>query len=121
MEKTREEILELTEEIFFIFMEHLSESDAKKFIEDDPDNILSLEAILNKKYNLIVADSGEKGIEILNKKTPHLLLLDINLPKMNGIDVLKRVKEIEHCNFPIIALTLNLVFLSKSFQLTLIF
>jgi len=37
MEKTREEILELTEEIFFIFMEHLSESDAKKFIEDDPD------------------------------------------------------------------------------------
>ena len=29
MEKTREEILELTEEIFFIFMEHLSESDAK--------------------------------------------------------------------------------------------
>mgnify|MGYP003140668471 CR=1 FL=1 len=37
MEKTREEILELTDEIFFIFMEHISESDAKKFIEDDPD------------------------------------------------------------------------------------
>ena len=36
MEKTREEILELTDEIFFIFMEHISESDAKKFIEDDP-------------------------------------------------------------------------------------
>tara|TARA_R100001244_G_scaffold124965_1_gene94893 strand:- start:73 stop:279 length:207 start_codon:yes stop_codon:yes gene_type:complete len=38
MEKTREEILELTEEIFFIFMDHLSVKCCKKnFIEDDPD------------------------------------------------------------------------------------
>tara|TARA_R100000963_G_C4543806_1_gene39759 strand:- start:214 stop:417 length:204 start_codon:yes stop_codon:yes gene_type:complete len=37
MEKTREEILELTDEIFFIFMEHLCDSDVEEFIEADPD------------------------------------------------------------------------------------
>ncbi|MCD6111923.1 MAG: response regulator [Bacteroidales bacterium] len=70
-------------------------------VEDNPDDVeLTLRAF--RKYNftndIIVANDGEEALEIIferanNKKLkPDLILLDISLPKVNGIEVLRQIK-----------------------------
>ncbi len=44
-------------------------------------------------YNVFVAEDGPKGLEIFAKELPSMVLTDIKLPGMDGIEVLKRVKE----------------------------
>jgi CheY-like chemotaxis protein len=42
--------------------------------------------------NVVSAFTGKQGIDLLLKTKPHMVFLDINLPGMNGIDVLKKIK-----------------------------
>jgi len=46
-------------------------------------------------YKVITAESGEEGIEIFENEKPPIVLTDITMPGMNGIEVLKRIKEID--------------------------
>ncbi len=63
-------------------------------IEDNEDLVFSLTKVLqNEDYQVVSASSGEKGLEILQKDLIDLILLDLNLPKMNGLDTLTRIKE----------------------------
>ncbi len=56
----------------------------------------SLEQNLKKQgYEVATAASGEDALKFLKEETPDLMLLDIQLPGINGIDVLERVKEME--------------------------
>jgi CheY-like chemotaxis protein len=49
---------------------------------------------------------GSDGSGLVNKGRPLLILLDLNLPDMSGIDILKRVKENEHLRvLPVVVLT----------------
>ena len=57
-----------------------------------------------KGYTLLETESGEEAIEIISKTKLDLLLLDINLPKMSGLDVLRQTK-IDHIDLPCILLT----------------
>ena len=62
-------------------------------IEDEPDISELIEYNLTQSgYNIIVSDNGEKGIEITRKQFPDLILLDLMLPGINGIDVCKILK-----------------------------
>jgi putative two-component system response regulator len=55
-----------------------------------------LEGLLgNSGYRLLLAEDGVKAIEAVNAYNPDLVLLDITMPKMNGLEVLKRIKEEE--------------------------
>jgi len=55
-----------------------------------------LERFLSKKsYQVDTAENGNQAIEIIKKERPHLVLLDIKMPAMNGIDVLKEIKKID--------------------------
>lgn len=84
-------------------------------VEDDDDHAEIIEYSLNKieKATLLYrANDGEKAISILDdiedKKVekPSLILLDINIPKVNGIEVLKAIKARPQFAFiPVIALT----------------
>ncbi len=67
----------------------------KILIIDDEEGIReSLRLILSDDYDLIVTDSGKQGLECLeNDKNIGLALLDIKMPKINGLDVLKAIKE----------------------------
>jgi CheY-like chemotaxis protein len=47
----------------------------------------------NKGVTVLTAGTGEEALEILKKKRPLLATLDILLPKMNGLEVLKKIRE----------------------------
>tara|TARA_B100001559_G_scaffold34412_1_gene25998 strand:+ start:95 stop:796 length:702 start_codon:yes stop_codon:yes gene_type:complete len=57
-------------------------------VEDEPDIAELIEFNLkNEGYNVLLASNGEKGIELARKKAPSLILLDLMLPGIHGIDV----------------------------------
>ena len=54
----------------------------------------SLKLILGDTYNLILAENGTQCLECLkNAKDVGLVLLDIKMPQMDGLDILKKIKE----------------------------
>ncbi|HID55418.1 TPA: response regulator [Candidatus Poribacteria bacterium] len=62
------------------------------FIEDD-ENICKLyEAELSDKYKVVVIRDGNKAMEILERESPDLIVLDIMLPGMDGVTLLERIK-----------------------------
>ena len=63
-------------------------------VDDLPENIDLLAAILRSEYNIRVAPSGEKALEIAQgDNLPDLVLLDIMMPDMDGYEVCQRLKE----------------------------
>jgi len=67
-------------------------------IEDDMIEVMKLKRVtssLETKHNVIEANNGEEALKILETKEnlPHLILLDLNMPKMNGIEFLKILKK----------------------------
>lgn len=76
-------------------------------IEDDKDIINLVKHYLEKEgYRTFEATDGVKGLDILKKEKVDLAILDIMLPELNGIDVLKRIKgDAKTANIPVIMLT----------------
>jgi len=76
-------------------------------IEDDPEiqELLS-HSMSREGWKLLQAKTGEEGLKILKAKKVNCILLDIMLPGMDGLKVLKKIKEIEQCrNVPVIMTT----------------
>jgi two-component system cell cycle response regulator len=74
-------------------------------IEDDPLVLRGFETILKQEgYLVTTLNSGETALEIINKENFDLILTDLNLEGMNGIDILKRVKKISP-DIPVIVIT----------------
>jgi signal transduction histidine kinase/CheY-like chemotaxis protein len=65
------------------------------YIEDDPVNILLMEqyAAEGADVQLLVARDGASGLELARQWTPNLILLDMQLPDMSGLDVLDRLRD----------------------------
>jgi len=75
-------------------------------IEDNPDNMVTIKSILYQKYDISEAIDGEMGLKMVKDNIPDIIILDIALPKIDGIEVAKRLKQnISTCHIPIIALT----------------
>jgi CheY-like chemotaxis protein len=75
-------------------------------IEDNPDNRLLLRAILGERYALQEYDSGPAALRELDRASPDLVLLDISLPGMDGIEVLRRIRAHDDLRcLPVVALT----------------
>ncbi len=57
-------------------------------------------------YQVEVAENGLEALKIMQKVTPHLILLDVVMPYMDGMEVLKKLKENENWkNIPVVLLT----------------
>ena len=79
-------------------------------IEDNPANLRLVEQILSSQdnINMISAHEGFLGLELALTKSPDLILLDINLPGMNGFEVLKELKNNNSTkHVPVIAISAN--------------
>lgn len=58
----------------------------------------------DKSFNIITASSSEEGISLFEKERPDIVITDLKMPKMNGLDVLTHIKSLDS-NVPIIMLT----------------
>jgi len=76
-------------------------------VDDNPTNLDILQTRLRAhNYEVITAADGEAGLAMARKKQPDLMLLDIMMPKMDGIEVCRRIKEDPSLPFmPIIMVT----------------
>jgi two-component system cell cycle response regulator DivK len=75
-------------------------------VEDNPDNRLLLQAMLQDLYLLEEYETGTDALAGLSTTPPDLVLLDISLPGMDGLEVLRRLRDAEATKgLPIVALT----------------
>ncbi len=76
-------------------------------VEDNEQNLYLLTFILQKhEYEVIQARNGLEGIEMARRFKPTLILLDIQLPGMDGLAVAKKLKSIQElADIPIVAVT----------------
>ena len=81
------------------------------FIEDDIVETMKMNRTINKlevPYKIQEAKNGEQALDILNKggELPDLILLDLNMPKINGLEFLRILKDDERLKYiPTIVLT----------------
>lgn len=78
------------------------------YVEDNPANtrLLMKIASLRKGVEMLHASNAEKGLEIARKEIPTLILMDLNLPGMNGFEALQQLRKIpETKDIPVIAVT----------------
>ncbi|MEM7600027.1 MAG: response regulator [Verrucomicrobiota bacterium] len=76
-------------------------------VEDNPDNLDMLTRRLERKdFEVVSATDGKSGLEMAQTKSPDLILLDIDLPEMDGWEVSRFLKKDERTReIPVIALT----------------
>jgi len=77
-------------------------------VEDNPANVRLLRDVLDgfERIELTTAPTAEIGLDLARARLPDVIILDINLPGMSGLDALRKLKEWpETTRIPVIALT----------------
>ena len=79
---------------------------AKILVIDDEQSIRSLlDTLLRRKgYDVVLADSGRKGIELFRREHPDVIVLDLKMPEMDGLTVLRQIRTLDPKK-PVIILT----------------
>jgi two-component system response regulator (stage 0 sporulation protein F) len=79
---------------------------ARILVVDDDSNIRGLlDTVLSRKgHRVFTAGHGQKGLDVFRRERPDLTILDIELPDMNGIEVLRQIKTVDQ-SAPVIILT----------------
>ncbi|MGE3976896.1 MAG: sigma-54-dependent transcriptional regulator [Nitrospira sp.] len=76
-------------------------------VDDDPDIVMMLEDRLQASgYETVVATEGQQALDQIVHESPQLILLDLTLPKVSGLDVLKRLSQMKPSDtIPVIVMT----------------
>jgi CheY-like chemotaxis protein len=83
-----------------------SETPTILIVEDNPDNMTTIKAVLRNRYRILEATDGEEGLMMAAKKMPDLILLDMALPTMDGLTVVRHLKDDKKLSsIPVIAMT----------------
>jgi two-component system, cell cycle response regulator DivK len=90
---------------------NVSDSPTILYVEDNPDNrMLVRRILLVEGFKLVEAENATKAMEVLKTMTPDLILMDINLPGVDGLTLTARIRELPNMDgVPIIALTANVM------------
>lgn len=72
--------------------------------DDDAMNLKRTRMILEKNYNILLAESGKEALEKMKSEKVDLVLLDIAMPVMDGLETFKQMKE-SKVEIPVIFLT----------------
>jgi two-component system response regulator AtoC len=73
-------------------------------VDDEPSVQESLRTILKDNYQILSAMDGVQAIEVFHEQNPHLLLLDIAMTSLNGLEVLRKIRE-SNVSLPVIMIT----------------
>lgn len=73
-------------------------------VDDDNMNLARTRIILGKEYDVVLADSGIEALAKLQNKKSDMVLLDIDMPGMNGLETFERMKKFA-ADIPVIFLT----------------
>jgi len=81
--------------------------DKVMIVEDNPQNMKLIEMLLrSRSYILLKACDGEEALDMATREQPDLIVMDMQLPKMSGVEVTKRLRQMPvFSHTPIIALT----------------
>ncbi len=80
------------------------------YIEDNPQNMRLVRKILQHVgFEVLEAENGETGVKVALDAEPDLILMDINLPDIDGLEATKRIKS-RYPRMPIVALTANAMY-----------
>lgn len=63
------------------------------YVDDEVENLSAFKAAFRRDFNVFVAESAEKGFDVLESQDIHVLLTDQRMPEITGIDFLKSVIE----------------------------
>lgn len=86
-------------------MMHVHRDDISILIAEDNDSNYKLfENILHKDFNIIHAWNGQEAVDLFKERHPHIVLMDINMPIMNGYEATKEIRKLS-AEIPIIAIT----------------
>jgi CheY-like chemotaxis protein len=77
------------------------------YIEDNPKDQRLVQKVLSTHgYEVILADDGAGGVALAKEQTPDLILVDVQMPGLNGLETARELRQIEGCAaVPIVALT----------------
>lgn len=85
-------------------------------VEDDIEIANAIKIYLqNQGYDVYVGNDGIAGLEIMEKETIHLAIVDIMMPRMDGLTMVAKLRE--KYDFPVIFLSANQKILIKSWDL----
>ena len=92
-------------------MEHMTEEITILYVEDNPENRLLVRRVLMAEdFNVVEADSAANAFEAIKEIRPDLILMDINMPDVDGYTLTARLRQNPRLNgVPIIALTANVM------------
>lgn len=76
-------------------------------VDDSPIIVKTLEVILKNKYQFRGFTKGERALEYIKGRDIDLLILDIDMPELNGLEVLDRIRIKDNNDMPILMLTSN--------------
>jgi len=81
-------------------------------VEDNPQNMRLVRKILqHQNFEVIEAPDGLSGVDLAHKEKPDLILMDINLPDIDGLEATSRIKaNPELQSIPVVALTANAMY-----------
>ncbi len=76
-------------------------------VDDSPTEVHVLQTMLTKNgHEVVIATSGEQGIELAISETPDLILMDVVMPGMNGFQATRQIsKNTETASIPVIMVT----------------
>ena len=80
-------------------------------IEDNPTNLILVSRIVEAEgHELLQAEDGYAALDLLDKETPDIILLDINIPGIHGLELAERIKANDRiAHIPLIATTANVL------------
>lgn len=91
-----------------ILVSHTIDKDGEKptilIAEDTESNFVLVSTILRKEYNILWAHTGIEALELYRKKNPALILMDISMPEMSGLEATRIIRKSDS-HIPIVALT----------------